>query len=178
MSAPHHVCIAPQAKKCMPNRMMRPKRPTLLMIGALAVAPALHAQRTGTSTNPAVRAQALLRRMTLEEKIGQLNLVAGVPLGGFVPAAADSDYVHGRVGAVLWLADPQQIDRLQHLAVEKSRLHIPLLFGLDVIHGYRTIFPIPLGMASSWDPAVEKEAQAFAAGEAKRVGIRWTFTPM
>src|SRR5207237_7611453 len=65
-----------------------------------------------------------------------------------------------------------------HLAVEKNRLHVPLLFGLDVIHGYRTIFPAPLGMASSWDPAVEEQAQALAAAEAKSAGIRWTFTPM
>src|SRR2546425_3014310 len=124
------------------------------------------------------RAQSLLRQMTLEEKIGQLNLSAGVGLGGFITAASDSDIIHGRVGAILWLADPKEMNRMQHLAVEKSRLHIPLLFGLDVIHGYRTLFPIPLGMASSWDPAVEEEAQAFAAGEAKRAGIRWTFTPL
>ena len=124
------------------------------------------------------RAQSLLGQMTLEEKIGQLNLAAGVGLGGFVTAASDTDIIHGRVGAILWLADPKEMNRMQHLAVEKSRLHIPLLFGLDVIHGYRTLFPAPLGMASSWDPAVEEQAQAFAAGEARSAGIRWTFTPM
>jgi len=116
--------------------------------------------------------------MTLQEKIGQLYLSAGVALGGFVTMASDSDIIGGRVGAILWLANPKEMNRMQHLAVEKSRLHIPLLFGLDVIHGYRTLFPIPLGMASSWDPAVEEQAQAFAAGEAKSAGIRWTFTPM
>jgi beta-glucosidase len=116
--------------------------------------------------------------MTPEEKIGQLNLAAGAGLGGFVTAASDSDIIHGRVGAILWLANPTEMNRMQHLAVEKSRLHIPLLFGLDVIHGYRTLFPIPLGMASSWDPAVEEQAQAFAAAEARSAGIRWTFTPM
>ena len=129
-------------------------------------------------STPAQRAQALLKRMTLEEKIGQLNLAAGVTFGGMVQGASDEDITRGRIGAILWLANPKEIDRLQHLAVEKSRLHIPLLFGLDVIHGYRTIFPIPLGMASSWDPAVEEQAQAFAAGEARAAGIRWTFTPM
>ncbi|MFL5615147.1 MAG: beta-glucosidase BglX [Gemmatimonadaceae bacterium] len=123
-------------------------------------------------------AAALLNHMTLEEKIGQLNLAPGFALGGPMAAASDSDIIHGRVGAILWLADSKQIDRMQHLAVEKSRLHIPLLFGLDVIHGYRTLFPIPLGMASSWDPAVEEEAQAVAAKEASAAGIRWTFTPM
>jgi beta-glucosidase len=116
--------------------------------------------------------------MTLEEKIGQLNLSAGVGLGGMITAASDDDIIHGRVGAILWLADPKAMNRMQHLAVEQSRLQIPLLFGLDVIHGYRTLFPIPLGMASSWDPAVEEQAQAFAAGEARSAGIRWTFTPM
>ncbi len=105
-------------------------------------------------------------------------MAAGVGLGGFVTAASDTDIIHGRVGAILWLADPKEMNRMQHLAVEKSRLHIPLLFGLDVIHGYRTLFPAPLGMASSWDPAVEEQAQAFAAGEARSAGIRWTFTPM
>src|SRR5262245_61727264 len=129
------------------------------------------------------RARALLSQMTLQKKIGQLHPPAGLApggaaLGGFVTMASDSDIIGGRVGAILWLANPQEMNRMQHLAVEKSRLHIPLLFGLDVIHGYRTLFPIPLGMASSWDPAVEEQAQAFAAGEAKSAGIRWTFTPM
>jgi len=132
----------------------------------------------GSSSAQLSRAQALLKQVTLDQKIGQLNLAAGVGLGGFITAASDSDIIHGRVGAILWLANPTEINRMQHLAVEQSRLHIPLLFGLDVIHGYRTLFPIPLGMASSWDPAVEEQAQAFAAGEARSAGIRWTFTPM
>src|SRR5579859_5605671 len=133
---------------------------------------------TASAQTPAARARALLRQMTLEEKIGQLNLSAGVTFGGMITGAADSDIVKGRIGAVLWLADTKTINRMQHLAVEQSRLHIPLLFGLDVIHGYRTLFPIPLGMASSWDPAVEEQAQAFAAREAANAGIRWTFSPM
>jgi beta-glucosidase len=130
------------------------------------------------SPETARRAQSLLKHMTLEEKIGQLNLSAGISMGGMMSGAADSDLIQGRVGAILWLADTKEMNRMQHLAVEKSRLHIPLLFGLDVIHGYRTIFPIPLGMASSWDPAVEEQAQAFAAREARSAGIDWTFTPM
>ncbi|HKE90407.1 MAG TPA: beta-glucosidase BglX [Gemmatimonadales bacterium] len=135
-------------------------------------------QAPRASADAGRRARALLSQMTLQEKIGQLYLSAGVALGGFVTMASDSDIIGGRVGAILWLANPKEMNRMQHLAVEKSRLHIPLLFGLDVIHGYRTLFPIPLGMASSWDPAVEEQAQAFAAGEAKSAGIRWTFTPM
>jgi len=136
------------------------------------------AQVPVANANAARRAAALLKQMTLEEKIGQLNLAAGVALGGPMTAASDSDIIRGRVGAILWLGDSKAIDRMQHLAVEKSRLHIPLLFGLDVIHGYRTLFPIPLGMASSWDPDVEEQAQAVAAKEASAAGIRWTFTPM
>jgi beta-glucosidase len=150
----------------------------LLTGSLLAFATSVSAQRTLADANSARRAAALLKQMTLEEKIGQLNLAAGVALGGMMPSASDSDIVRGRVGAILWLADSKTIDRMQHLAVERSRLHIPLLFGLDVIHGYRTLFPIPLGMASSWDPAVEEQAQAFAAKEAAAAGIRWTFTPM
>ena len=150
-----------------------------LISGALlGLAAEARGQTPFTGVDARRRAASLLTRMTLEEKIGQLNLAAGVALGGMMRAASDSDIVRGRVGAILWLADPKTIDRMQHLAVEQSRLHIPLLFGLDVIHGYRTLFPIPLGMASSWDPAVEEEAQAFAARETAAAGIRWTFTPM
>jgi beta-glucosidase len=150
----------------------------LPLIACACLASAVGAQAPSSTADAARRAKSLLARMTLEEKIGQLNLAAGVALGGMMPAASDSDIARGRVGAILWLADSKTIDRMQHLAVEKSRLHIPLLFGLDVIHGYRTLFPIPLGMASSWDPSVEEAAQAFAAREAAAAGIRWTFTPM
>lgn len=159
----------------------RPMRVVLLCVllglGLITAAQA-SAQVTIVSADATRRAKALLARMTLEEKIGQLNLTAGTGMGGFVTGASDSDLVHGRVGAILWLANTKEMNRIQHLAVEKSRLHIPLLFGLDVIHGFGTIFPVPLGMASSWDPSVEEEAQAFAAREARDAGIRWTFTPM
>lgn len=150
----------------------------LVALGMMLALRSAPAQVPVVSAAASRRARALLGRMTLEEKIGQLNLASGVGMGGMVSAASDSDIVHGRVGAILWLANPTEINRLQHLAVERSRLHIPLLFGLDVIHGYRTIFPIPLAMASSWDPSVEEQAQAFAAAEARSAGIRWTFTPM
>ncbi len=154
------------------------RRRTRARLVVLQLVVGMTAVTAGRASAQVSRAQALLRRMTLEEKIGQLNLSAGVSLGGMVTAASDDDIIHGRVGAILWLADPKEMNRMQHLAVEKSRLRIPLLFGLDVIHGYRTLFPIPLGMAASWDPAVEEQAQAFAAGEARSAGIRWTFTPM
>lgn len=146
------------------------------VLAATAVTAA--AQSSPVSEESTRRAQALLKQMTVEEKIGQLNLSSGASLGDFVPRASDEMITQGKVGSILWLSDTKEINRLQHLAVEKSRLHIPLLFGLDVIHGYRTLFPIPLAMASSWDPSVEESAQAFAAREARAAGIRWTFTPM
>ncbi len=131
------------------------------------------------ASNPAHnRALALLKQMTLEEKIGQLNQVSGVQMPMLGSEKPDDAIVKGEVGSVLWLIDVKEINRLQHLAVEKSRLHIPILFGFDVIHGYRTVFPVPLAMASSWDPSVEEAAQRFAAEDARAAGIEWTFAPM
>jgi beta-glucosidase len=124
------------------------------------------------------RAEALLRQMTVAEKVGQMNQVAGVELPGFVSGKPDDAIVKGGAGSVLWLIDVKEINRMQHLAVDKTRLHIPLIIGFDVIHGYRTVFPVPLAMASSWDPSVEEAAQHVAAEDARAAGIQWTFTPM
>jgi beta-glucosidase len=124
------------------------------------------------------RADALLQQMTVEEKAGQLNQSSGVALEGFIKKTPDADIQQGRVGSILWLIDVKEINRLQHVAVEQSRLHIPLLIGFDVIHGYRTTFPVPLAMASSWDPKVEEEAQRVAAEDSRAAGIDWTFAPM
>jgi beta-glucosidase len=123
------------------------------------------------------KVNALLRQMTLEEKIGQLTQLPGV---AFIPGSVrpDERIRKGEGGSVLWLSDPAAINRLQHVAVEQSRLHIPLLFGLDVIHGFRTIFPVPLAMAASWDATLVERAQSVAAREADASGIRWTFGPM
>jgi len=159
-------------------RALRPLPLTFALLGWLLPGSIAGAQVRLVNADASQRAAALLRQMTLDEKIGQLNLAPGIGMGGMMTGASDSDIVRGRVGAILWLADPREINRMQRLAVEKSRLHIPLLFGLDVIHGYRTLFPAPLGMASSWDPEVEEQEQAFAAKETRAAGIRWTFTPM
>ncbi|HEU4634939.1 MAG TPA: beta-glucosidase BglX [Edaphobacter sp.] len=118
---------------------------------------------------------ALLARMTLEEKLGQMSQVA---LNSPEGEHRDELITQGDVGSMLFVRDPQEINRLQHLAVEKSRLHIPILFGFDVIHGYRTVYPVPLALAASWDPATAEKAQRMAAREASSVGIRWTFGPM
>jgi beta-glucosidase len=110
-------------------------------------------------------AKALLDQMTLEEKIAQLSQLPGFPVPEFVEQAGRPEDIIRKYGAgsVLWVSDPRQINRLQHIAVDESRLHIPLLFGLDVIHGYHTIFPAPIAMASSRDLSLVEAVQAVAA---------------
>ena len=137
-----------------------------------------NAQSGPFSTGARQKAEALLKQMTLDEKVGQLNQSAGIVMPGISATKPDDLITQGKVGSILWLIDVKEINRLQHLAVEKSRLHIPILFGFDVIHGYRTAFPVPLAMASSWDPTVEEQAQHQAAEDARAAGIQWTFTPM
>ena len=120
------------------------------------------------------RVDALIKQMTLEEKIGQLS-----QLFVFEPTHDRDDAVaKGQLGSLLFLTDPVEINRYQHLAVEKSRLHIPLIFGFDVIHGFRTVLPVPIAMAASWDPSLATEGQTIAAREARAVGIDWAFAPM
>ena len=125
-------------------------------------------------------AQELLRQMSLEEKIAQLSQLPGMPIPEFKEQVGSMEDVIRQYGAgsVLWVSDPKEINRLQHIAVDESRLHIPILFGLDVIHGYHTIFPAPIAMASSWDPKLVESAQTIAAREARAGGISWTFAPM
>src|SRR6516162_6276290 len=127
------------------------------------------------------RANDLLKQMTLDEKIAQLSQLPGFPVEEFKENSTESiDQIIARVGAgsVLWVSDPKEMNRLQHIAVEKSRLHIPIIFGLDVMHGYTTIFPSPIAGASSWDPQMIEEGQTVAAREARSAGITWTFAPM
>jgi len=122
----------------------------------------------------------LLAKMTLEEKLGQLNLPAS---SDFVTGAVSSSDIaqkvkDGKVGGVFNIRSVTKIKELQEFAVKNTRLHIPLLFGMDVIHGYKTIFPIPLGMSATWDmPLIERSAR-IAASEASADGIMWTFSPM
>src|SRR5260370_33587854 len=115
--------------------------------------------------------------MTLEEKAGQLSQyfrpTEALGQNEFVLAEVRA----GRAGSILFVADPRETNRLQRIAVEESRLGIPLLFGFDVIHGLRTIFPVPLGLAASWDPELAEQVQATAAREARAVGIHWAFAP-
>jgi beta-glucosidase len=126
------------------------------------------------------RVDSILQRMTLAEKIGQLvQYSAGQPTG---PGTGRSDYddmiARGQISSLFNVNDPHEINKYQKIAMEKSRLHIPILFGLDVIHGFKTEFPIPLGLASTWDPTIVEKASRVAAMEAAADGIRWTFSPM
>jgi len=119
------------------------------------------------------RVESLLDRMTLEEKIGQLvQYSAGQATG---PGTGRTDYkdmiARGQIGSLLNVTNTPLINEYQHIAVEKSRLHIPLLFGLDVIHGFRTEFPIPLGMASTWDPWRRAPSTTWAMARRRRAGI-------
>ena len=118
------------------------------------------------------RVEDLLGRMTLEEKIGQMCQYTRYP-------EKHEELVEaGKVGSLFNMTGAEQTNEVQRIAVERSRLGIPLIFGLDVIHGYSTIYPIPLAMASSWDPEMAKKAASIAAAEASSEGIHWTFAPM
>lgn len=124
----------------------------------------------------AARVKALLEQMTLEEKIGQLQMVqAG---GWHVPDHMREALRAGRIGSVLNEVHVETVNELQRIAVEESRLGIPLLVGRDVIHGFKTVFPIPLGQAASWSPALVEEGARIAALEAASTGVNWTFAPM
>jgi beta-glucosidase len=137
------------------------------------------------------RIEELLRRMTPEEKAGQLTqyfyfrLPAGAEPDPALqldaeeqPRAVEAALARGEAGSLLFVTDPAEINRLQRQAVAGNRLGIPLLFGFDVIHGLRTIFPVPIAMAASWDLDVIERGQAVAAREARAAGIHWTFAPM
>src|SRR5258706_4572691 len=118
--------------------------------------------------------------MTVEEKIGQLNLPSA---GDFVTGQAENSDIakkieKGWVGGLFNIKSEKKIREIQKLAVEKSRLKIPLMFGMDIIHGYETIFPIPLGLSCSWDMDLIKRSARIAAQEASADGINWAYSPM
>lgn len=135
---------------------------------------------TSDTKNISAKVDSLLERMTLEEKVGQLTLFTS-DLTTTGPTIRD-DYKklinEGKTGAIFNAYGTEYTRELQDMAVKNSRLGIPLLFGYDVIHGFRTIFPIPLGEAASWDPELARESARAAAREAAAVGLHWTFAPM
>lgn len=154
------------------------KRTTAVLACALMGIATVHAQHSPQDMNRFI--DALMKKMTVEEKIGQLNL----PVTGEITTgqAKSSDVARkieqGLVGGLFNLKGVEKIRDVQKLAVENSRLGIPLLFGMDVIHGYETIFPIPLGLSCTWDTTAIRESARIAAVEASADGICWTFSPM
>ena len=141
---------------------------TLIVLASFAMVPA--------DTEREAFVESLLKQMTLEEKIGQMTLMHSP--GGFGTAVLQASIRDGRVGAVLNETRPDVIRALQQAAVEESRLGIPLLFGRDVIHGFRTIFPINIGLAATFNPELVKQGAEVAAREASSVGVNWNFAPM
>ena len=143
-----------------------------------AQSPVANAQLASRDLNAKV--EALLKKMTLEEKIGQtVQYSAGFSTG---PAGAKVSYDEltekGAVGSMLNVYGAEKTNHYQHIAMEKARIHIPILFGLDVIHGHRTTFPVPLGLASSWDAKLVEGVARTSATEARADGLQWVFSPM
>jgi len=122
----------------------------------------------------------LMQQMTIDEKIGQLNLVTAgeVTTGAVVSTDVEAKIKAGKIGGIFSMTSVPRIRAAQEVAVHHSRLKIPIIFGLDVIHGYKTIFPIPLGLAATWDMDLIRETARIAAVEATADGLNWTFSPM
>jgi beta-glucosidase len=160
----------------------------LVLLGIGSAGAALRAQRraAGPSSPQLVtaainrRVEALLKQMTLDEKVGQLSLYTAGRLDGPATkhAALEDVISRGQVGALSSVTGAEQSDRMQRKAVEGSRLHIPLLIGKDIIHGDRTVFPMPLAMAASFDPFLVESMARLAAAESRADGINWVFSPM
>ncbi|MGN0030221.1 MAG: glycoside hydrolase family 3 N-terminal domain-containing protein [Marinilabiliaceae bacterium] len=147
------------------------KKHLLLAIAILAAASGCKRQDDPTEQ----RIDELLAQMTLDEKVGQLNQLNG---SGWVSPDLSGAIKGGAVGSILNEVNLETVNELQRIAVEESRLHIPLIFARDVIHGFRTMFPIPLGQAATWNPEVVERGARVAAVEASSCGVRWTFSPM
>ena len=146
-----------------------------LIVVTLALGGGVSATLAAQTPAPVRNIDSLLARMTLEEKLGQLNQLSV----DNQPTAEQLDLVRkGLVGSFLNLTGAAATRDAQHIAVTESRLRIPLIFGHDVIHGYRTIFPVPLGEAASWDPEAVEAAARVAGREAAAAGLHWTFAPM
>ncbi|MGL2994966.1 beta-glucosidase BglX [Flavobacterium sp. TSSA_36] len=162
--------------------MMNTTRVLVLLLSVSCIG---YSQKKGTKNTAKIKPKAefvadLISKMTLDEKIGQLNL----PTSGDITTGASSstnvgkNIEEGKVGGLFNIKSVKKIREVQKIAVEKSRLKIPLLFGMDVIHGYESTFPIPLGLSSTWDMELIKRSAQIAAQEASADGINWTFSPM
>ena len=163
-------------------RKFRPALVVVLVWSVVSASLAVAQTRKQWQNAPDIerRIEALLKQMSLEEKVGQLNQYSfGQPTGPSTGRSTVEESIkRGEIGSFLNVTDPVISNRLQRIAMEESRLKIPLIFGLDVIHGYRTIFPVPLALASTWDANLVEHVSRIAAEEATSAGIRWTFSPM
>ena len=146
-------------------------RHSAVAVVLLAASAVLAAPQPSTNQQIERRIEALLRQMTLQEKIGQLVQYDGITTDAATLAK------EGRVGSFLNVTGAEKTTALQNAALQ-SRLKIPVLLGYDVIHGYRTIFPVPLGSAASFDPQLVEQSERVAAKEATAAGVKWTFAPM
>ena len=172
----------------MPKSKLKSALVASLMLGCSSVLATAADPRPVSDSEALARANRLLAKMTLEEKVGQISqrfdiaslFPTGTPTPPGMPPLTplDQPVRKGELGAVLFVHDPQVANKYQHLAVEQTRLHIPLLLGYDVVFGMRTMFPVPLANAASFDPAGVVANQAVAAREARALGIHWTFAPM
>jgi beta-glucosidase len=126
------------------------------------------------------RVATLMSKMTIDEKIGQLNLITpgGTVTGEIVSKDVESKMKNGQIGGIFGIRGAAKVRQAQEMAVKNSRLGIPLIVGMDVIHGHQTIFPIPLGMSCTWDMDLIEQSARIAAREATADGLMWTFSPM
>lgn len=152
----------------------------LVFFALVVIAVNVNAQTSAENLKMKTFIDALMKKMTLDEQLGQLNLPGA---GDIVTGQAGSSDIakkieQGKVGGLFNIKTVAKIKEVQKLAVEKSRLKIPLLFGMDVIHGYQTVFPIPLGLSCNWDMQAIEQSARIAATEASADGICWTFSPM
>lgn len=157
------------------------KRISQLLLIAMLFVSCNTAKQTVGSSQMDIFVKELMDKMTLEEKIGQLNLLTpggGVATGAVVSKGVEEKISNGEVGGLFGVIGVEKIRQAQELAMKTSRLKIPLLFGSDVIHGYKTTFPIPLGLSCSWDMKLIEKSARVAATEATADGLNWAFSPM
>jgi beta-glucosidase len=150
----------------------------VLLIGFLSLQPMPSSGQSGKIEDVESRVNAVLGRLTLEQKLGQLEQLGADPKTGRLIEGQDALVRGGRIGSLFNVRGARNVNEVQRMAVEQSEAKIPILFAFDVIHGYRTVFPIPLGEASTWDPAMVERDARIAAAEASAAGVRWTFAPM
>ncbi|WP_129718165.1 beta-glucosidase BglX [Pedobacter sp. SYP-B3415] len=151
-----------------------------LALASLAVTAQQKPGQTPAQTKMNTFISKLMAKMTVDEKIGQLNLLTGgeATTGSVVSTGVETKIKEGKVGGIFSLTTPARIRKAQEIAVNQSRLKIPIIFGQDVIHGYKTTFPIPLALSCSWDMSLIERTARIAAIEASADGLNWTFSPM